>query len=109
MEVEPSFFQKHMFGCQAAYLHGRLVLVLAAKEEPWNGLMVCTFREYHSELVNEYPSLQPHPLLSKWLYLARSCDGFEETAQQLVHQALKNDARIGVEPGSAKLKRAKRY
>ena len=90
-------------------MHGRLVLVLAAKEEPWNGLLVCTFREYHSELMGEYPGLRPHPLLSKWLYLARSCDGFEETAQLLVHQALKNDLRIGVEPGGAKRKRAKKF
>ena len=108
MEDEASFFQKHMFGCQAAYLYGRLVLVLAAKEEPWNGLLVCTSREFHSTLIDEHPGLQPHPLLSKWLYLAQACDGFEETAQQLVVQALKKDARIGVDPGAAKRKRAKK-
>jgi hypothetical protein len=96
-ESEPSFFQKHMFGCQAAYLFGRLMLVLAAKEEPWNGLLVCTSREHHSALIEKYPSLQPHPVLPKWLYLAQSCDEFEETAQRLVEHAMKNDARIGVE------------
>ena len=96
-----------MFGCQAAYLFGRLVLVLADKEEPWNGLLVCTSREFHSALIGEYPSLQPHPVLPKWLYLPQSCDGFEETAPQLVLAALKNDPRIGVEPGAGKHKRRK--
>src|ERR1019366_8968938 len=63
VEAEPSFFQKPMFGCQAVYLFGKLVLVLAAQEEPWNGLLVCTSREFHSALIGEYPGLQPHPAL----------------------------------------------
>ena len=99
VEAEPSFFQRPMFGCQAVYLFGRLVLVLAAKEEPWNGLLVCTSRECHSALMGEYPSLQPHPVLGKWLYLAQSHDTFEETAQELILRLVKNDPRIGVEPG----------
>jgi hypothetical protein len=108
LETEPSFFQKHMFGCQAAYLFGRLVLVLAAGEEPWNGLLVCTFREFHSRLISEHPSLQPHAVLPKWLYVSQTCDGFEETAQRLAHQASKNDPRIGVEPKSGKRKSRKK-
>ena len=89
-----------MFGCQAVYLFGRLVLLLTAdKEEPWNGLLVCTSREFHSALIDEFPDLQPHPVLAKWLYLALAQDSFEETAQQLVQKMLKNDPRIGVEPG----------
>ena len=34
---EPSFLEKSMFGCLACYLHGRLALLLASGEEPWNG------------------------------------------------------------------------
>jgi hypothetical protein len=105
LETEPSFFQKPMFGCQAAYLFGKLVLVLAAKEEPWNGLLVCTSREFHSALIEEYPVLRPHPVLSKWLYLAQASDGFEETAVELALQSLKNDPRIGVEPSVRKRKK----
>ena len=60
-------------------------LVLAAKEEPWNGLLVCTSREFHAALIRDYPALQPHPVLPKWLYLAQACDGFEETAERLAH------------------------
>jgi hypothetical protein len=105
-ESEPSFFQKPMFGCQAKYLFGRLVLLLSAdKEEPWNGLLICTSREFHSALIREFPDLQPHPVLGKWLYLSQAHDSFEETAQQLVQKILKNDLRIGVEPGGRKRKR----
>jgi hypothetical protein len=93
-----------MFGCQAAYLFGKLVLVLAAKEEPWNGLLICTSREFHATLIAEYPALQPHPVLSKWLYLPQASDGFEETARELALHALKNDPRIGVEPTARKRK-----
>ncbi|MBZ5645085.1 MAG: hypothetical protein LAO19_20180 [Acidobacteriia bacterium] len=107
VEAEPSFFQKHMFGCQAAYLHGRLVLVLAAQEDPWNGLLVCTSREFHAALIRDYPALQPHPVLPKWLYLERSCDAFEETAEQLAQQVIRNDPRIGVEPSARTRKRRK--
>jgi hypothetical protein len=104
LETEPSFFQKQMFGCQAAYLFGKLVLVLAANEEPWNGLLICTSREFHSDLISEYPGLQPHSVLPKWLYLTQMSDGFEETAQKLVLQSMKNDPRIGVEPTAGKRK-----
>ena len=106
LEDEPSFFQKHMFGCQGAYLFGRLALVLAAQEEPWNGLLVCTSREFHASLVAEFPGLEPHAVLPKWLYLAQASDAFEETAHRLALQALKNDPRIGVEPSPKKRKRS---
>jgi hypothetical protein len=108
LETEPSFFQKPMFGCQAAYLFGKLVLVLAAKEEPWNGLLVCTSREFHATLIAEYPELRPHPILPKWLYLPQACDEFEESARELALHALKNDSRIGVEPSVHKRKRPSR-
>jgi hypothetical protein len=97
-----------MFGCQGAYLFGRLVLVLAANEEPWNGLLVCTSREFHSELIGQHPGLKPHPVLGKWLYLPQTNDGFDEIAQKLALQASKNDHRIGVEPRAGKRKRARR-
>lgn len=106
VEAEPSFFQKPMFGCQAVYLFGRLVLVLAVKEEPWNGLLVCTSHEFHSALIGECSGLQPHPVLRKWLYLTQAHDGFEKTAQQLIRQIVKKDPRIGVEPGVGRRRRS---
>jgi hypothetical protein len=105
-EAELSFFQRPMFGCQAVYLFGRLVFVLAAKEEPWNGLLVCTSRDRHSALIGEFPCLRPHSVLGKWLYLAQSDDTFEETSRELVVRAIKNDRRIGVEPRASKRKKS---
>jgi len=83
-------------------------LAIAANEEPWNGLLVCTSREFHSELIREHPALRPHPVLGKWLYLPLTTDGFEEAAQKLALQAVKNDPRIGVEPRTVKRKRTRR-
>jgi len=108
LESEASFFQKHMFGCQAAYIYGRLFLVLADKDEPWYGLLVCTSHEFHADLMHEHPGLHPHPVLPKWLYLSRWIGDFEETAQQLVLQVLKNDGRIGVEPSARGRKRPRK-
>ena len=87
-------------------MFGKLVLVLAVKEDPWNGFLLCTSREFHPMLIGDYYGLKPHPVLGKWLYLAQAQDCFEEIAQQLVHQILKQDPRIGVEPGVRKRKRS---
>jgi hypothetical protein len=95
----PSFFQRPMFGCVATYLFGKLMLVLAAKEEPWDGILICTSREFHGPLTIEYSDLQPHPVLGKWLYLPRGHNNFEEIARHVLLQIAKNDPRIGVEPG----------
>jgi len=106
VEAEPSFLQKHMFGSQGIYLFGRLVFVLAARAEPWSGLLICTSHEFHSSLIDEYPSLRPHPVLGKWLYLPQTQNTFEEDALKLVLQALENDPRFGVEPDESRRKRA---
>lgn len=55
---EPSFIEKAMFGCKGCYLHGRLVLVLAARgKEPWNGLLVPTERRHHPSLRRDHKSV----------------------------------------------------
>ncbi len=96
LEMHPSFVQKKMFGCEALCLRKKQSLVLAAKDEPWNGLMVCTSREHHTSLRKELPSLKPHSVLKKWLYISQKSTDFEETAQRLIDFTLKGDARIGV-------------
>jgi hypothetical protein len=52
--------------------------------------------------------LQPHPVLGKWLYSAQAHECFEEVAQQLVQQIMKDDPRIGVEPRVRRRKRSSR-
>jgi len=97
---EPSYLQRAMFGCLGCYLHGRLMAVLAARREPWRGLLVPTDREHHAALLREEGALTVHPVLTKWLYLAEASDTFEESAQRFVTWMLANDPRIGVEPSS---------
>ncbi len=96
---EPSYIEKAMFGCRGYYLHGRLVLVLAARgKEPWNGLLVPTEREHQPALRRNHKNLIIHPVLKKWLYLPESNEDFEEAAGDLVESILANDPRMGVEP-----------
>lgn len=96
---EPSYIEKAMFGCKGCYLHGRLVLVLAARgKDPWTGLLVPTDKRHHKSLRRDHKNLIVHPILKKWLYLPESNEDFEEAARALVESILANDPRIGVEP-----------
>lgn len=99
---DPSFIQKPMFGCLAYYIGGRLVLVTAAHEKPWKGLLVPTSKEFHASLRKEIPALKKHPVLGKWLYLAESGDDFEENAGKIIWLIQSRDPRVGVEPGTRK-------
>jgi hypothetical protein len=92
-EGQPSFVQKAMFGCHGCYLQGRLVLVLAGREEPWKGILIPTERAYHSSLCKDFAVLRIHSVLKKWLYLSESTDGFEETALAFVQRILEKDPR----------------
>ena len=100
---EPSFVRKSMFGCDACYLHGRLVLVLATrKKEPWQGILIPTEEEFHEPLVLLHEGLLRHSVLGKWLYLPRSYEHFEETALALIERIIADDPRIGVLPGAGR-------
>ncbi len=99
---QSSFFQKRMFGSEACYLHGRLVLALTSGgSEPWRGILVPTAKAHHRSLLQEFNGLRVHPVLRKWLYLPEVFDEFEETANSLVDRILANDIRIGVESSSS--------
>ncbi len=98
LEQEPSYLEKAMFGARGCYLHGRLVLVLAARKEPWKGLLVPTDRRHHASLMDEFPCLTVHTILGKWLYLSEDTEDFEEAASRLVDLIAEEDPRIGVLP-----------
>ncbi|MGK5087305.1 hypothetical protein WDW86_07080 [Bdellovibrionota bacterium FG-2] len=104
LETNPEFFQKKMFGALAGYLYGRLVVLVGADAEPWNGLMVPTEREFHASLLEEFPALKNHPILGKWLYISQNHPDFEEIAQRVIKLIKKRDPRIGVEPKPKKPK-----
>jgi len=104
LENKPAYLRKKMFGCEAAYLGGRLMLVIADGEEPWNGLMIATSREHHPSLLLEWKALKPHPVLGKWLYISQNHPQFEKIGTAAVKCILKNDPRIGVDPKPRKRK-----
>ncbi|HEY5078841.1 MAG TPA: hypothetical protein VII43_03295 [Opitutaceae bacterium] len=108
LEQDATFVLAAMFGTRVVYLDGRLALCFAPKEEPWRGVLVCTEREHQASLVAEFPSLAPHAILPKWLYLPESADDFERTAERLVVLAGRRDPRIGVASKHKRPKRAPR-
>jgi len=97
-----------MFGCVACYLNGRLVLLLADRREPFQGLLVPTEKSFQASLRSELPALSVHPMLGKWLYLPHSTRRFAATAASLVEMILGGDERIGVESKGGGLPRRRR-
>ncbi len=104
-ETHPGYQQRKLFGCKAAYFKGRLCLAITAGEEPWNGLLVATCREYHAGLQSEWPGLKSHPVLGKWLYISQDHADFERVARDIARRVREGDARIGVDPKPRKRKR----
>lgn len=98
LEGDPTFLLRSMFGGKSAYLDGRMVLYFTAGRDPWRGVLVCTDRSRQASLIAEFPSLAPHPILPKWLYLPETADSFEQTAERLVAMARRRDPRLGVIP-----------
>ena len=102
---EPTFVLKAWFGGRTIMLHGMHQLFLTTQGEPWQGVLVCTCHEHQESLRAEFPSLSPHPVLKKWLYLPESAETFERDARRLVQLVRARDARLGIPP-SPKKKRA---
>lgn len=105
---EPSYLEKPMFGCQAVYLHGRLVLALSSGEEPWNGLLIPTEHQFHDDILNDFKEVVQHPVLKKWLYLPEASEDFETVAQDIVEAVRMNDLRFGVEPKERKSRKRRK-
>jgi hypothetical protein len=95
---ESSYLEKSMFGCLAIYLHGRLMLVLASGEEPWDGLLIPTEHQSHDAILKEFRDVIQHSILKKWLYLPEATEDFETVASDIVEAVRMNDQRFGVEP-----------
>ncbi|MCM8774800.1 MAG: hypothetical protein NC930_00355 [Candidatus Omnitrophica bacterium] len=122
---DPTFFQKRMFGCLGAYVHGRMVMVLS--EDPgdksyrgksysfdiWDGILLPTERVFHESLMHQFPALVEHPVLGKWLYLPAQHDDFENVAVEIARLIAQGDKRFGVDPkiriGGRGKKSARRY
>ena len=105
---EPAFVLKSWFGGRTIMLHGQHHLFLTVQGEPWQGVLVCTYHEHQESLRAEFPTLQQHPILGKWLYLPETTDTFERDAKRLVQLVRARDARIGILPSAKKRKAAKK-
>ena len=104
--ARPTFFTKRMFGGLAAYLHGRLMLVLVEPTKTgrwkWHGVLVGTAHEHHASIRTDFPALAPHGFLRKWLYLDSTHPDFEPTMDGVIKRMARNDRRFGVAPRTGK-------
>jgi len=102
----PTFFTKRMFGGLAAYLYERQMLVLVEPTKTgrwkWHGVLLCTDREQHASIRADFPSLMPHGVLRKWLYIDSTHADFESTMESVARRMLRNDGRFGIVPRSAR-------
>ena len=105
-ERDPTYVRKRMFSADAAYIDGRLCITAGERDEPWNGMLVCTSQDHHASLIDEMPALQPHPVLGKWLYVSQNDPAFESVVQHVVALVLARDPRIGVEPKPKRSRKA---
>lgn len=104
---EPSLVLKAWFGGRTIMLDEKHQLFLTTQGEPWQGVLVCTYHEHQESLRAEFPSLTPHPVLKKWLYLPETHEHFERDAVRLVRLVKARDPRLGVAPSPRKKRKTK--
>lgn len=101
-ERHPSFFAKRMFGGLAAYLHGRMMMILVEPTKTgrwnWHGVLICTEFAHQPSIIDEFPQLAPHEILKKWLYLDSRQDDFEPTMERIAAAIARDDRRFGIRP-----------
>ncbi len=102
-----TFIKKRMFGSLAAYLDGKIVAVLSENhsDEVWNGILLPTELQSHTDLLNQYPFLENHKILKKWLFLPATDFHFEERALRLAARIAARDPLFGVVPKEKKAKK----
>jgi hypothetical protein len=101
-EDYPSFFTKRMFGGLAAYLFGRMMMVLVEPTRTgrwkWHGVLVCTEHSHQPAIIEDFPQLGPHAILKKWLYIDSRHDEFEPTMERVAEAIARDDERFGIRP-----------
>jgi hypothetical protein len=98
----PTFFTKSMFGGLAAYLFERQMLLLVEPTKSgrwnWHGVCVLTDFKHHASIQAEFPALQPHEFLRKWLFIDSTHENFESTMEAVAKRIANNDHRFGIRP-----------
>jgi hypothetical protein len=103
-ENQPSFWTNRMFGGLAAYLYGRQMLVLVEPTNTgrwkWHGVLICTEHAHQPAIIAEFPQLEPHNVLKKWLYIDSRHEDFDLTIERVAEAIARDDPRFGIEPQS---------
>ena len=93
-----------MFGCLAAYVGEKIVLILRDKhgDTTDNGVWLATSSEHHESLRREFPHLRSIQVLGKkvtgWQLLPADAPDFEEAALRACEMIVARDPRIGKVP-----------
>lgn len=88
---------KKMFGGTAYYKGSLLLWVTADGEPPFNGVLFPTEKSHHESLKTDFPGLESHSFLKKWVFACRDSDGFETLCRALCEAVIDRDPRIGVQ------------
>jgi hypothetical protein len=103
-----TFFTKRMFGGLAAFVFERQMLVLVEPTKSgrwkWDGVLVCTEHAHHASIRAEFPALEPHRVLRKWLFIDSAHDDFESTMEAVAARIARDDRRFGVVPRKPRLR-----
>ena len=101
-EDHPSYFTKRMFGGLAAYVFGRMMMILVQPTKTgrwkWHGVLICTEHVQRLAIMEEFPALVPHEILKKWLYIDSRHEDFEPTMERVARVIARDDQRFGIRP-----------
>jgi hypothetical protein len=70
-------------------------------------VLVCTAHEHHASIRADYPALEPHHVLRKWLYIESTHSDFASTVEAVARRIVGDDPRFGVVPGTSRTRRKK--
>jgi hypothetical protein len=105
-ENRPGFFTRRMFGGLAVYLFGRQMMLLVEPTKTgrwkWHGVLICTEHARQPAIIEEFPPLAPHDVLTKWLYIDSRHEDFEPTMTHVAEAMARDDRRFGIEPRQRK-------
>lgn len=94
-----SFNRRAMFGGFAYYEGPFLKLVLfEGSSEKWNGCMFPADKKHHEALLKQFPFLNKHSILPKWLFLSSRDENFEDYAKTVIREFSRPQNLLGTLP-----------
>ncbi|MCE3011770.1 MAG: hypothetical protein LW878_01775 [Proteobacteria bacterium] len=108
LSFDDSFYLKKFFRGLSIYVHGKAVAYIANRPgdksfreknyqiDIWNGCLIPTEREHHTELLKLIKGTVIHPVIQKWLYLPHKSEHFEESIFKIVDLIKKQSELVGI-------------